>query len=384
MTNEETSNYRLISEIIITERFRKDLGDLNGLSRSIQEVGLLHPIVINERDELIAGQRRLQACKKLGWTEIPVHVVNIDNLTAGEFEENTNRKDFTISEIVAIKRFIEPAEKAKADQRQRSGKRPSGNFPQGRVRDLIARYVRKSGRTIDKAEKIVEVAEKDPERFLKNLEDVDSGRKSFEKAYQAVTNVEGLKAQTKARGRGEEGAKGDVIATKIPKSDKPIQEDSLSAKAFRLFEAGKGPIDVVMELNRAPDTANEDYESWKEMKKKDLSAPSVPAKLEELSAELKQISTIMNNVVGEIIFIEEGALAEAGLLRCQSCNKANLVSERVKDGFLLSCPECGYQFGPYGLNTLKPFFHHLFFLGRYENTKGSFAPFGIEWEDEPE
>jgi ParB family transcriptional regulator, chromosome partitioning protein len=61
-----------IADIKIGPRFRKDLGDIDTLARSIAEIGLLHPVVINQNNELIAGARRLQACKSLGWNEIAV------------------------------------------------------------------------------------------------------------------------------------------------------------------------------------------------------------------------------------------------------------------------------------------------------------------------
>lgn len=53
--------------IIVGFRYRKDLGDLRPLADSIAEVGLLHPIVVTAEGLLIAGQRRLEACRLLGW-----------------------------------------------------------------------------------------------------------------------------------------------------------------------------------------------------------------------------------------------------------------------------------------------------------------------------
>src|SRR4249920_1005230 len=107
----------LIKDIKIGKRFRKKVGDIKPLAQSIKEIGLLHPVVINENDELIAGARRLEACKLLGYEEIPVNVVNLKDLLKGEFHENALRKDFTITEAIAIKRAIEPEIEAEAKVR---------------------------------------------------------------------------------------------------------------------------------------------------------------------------------------------------------------------------------------------------------------------------
>ena len=97
----------LISDIKIGKRFRKEIGDLKPLEKSIAELNcLLHPIVVDENLKLIAGRRRILACKNLGWTKIPVRTVNIPLLEAGELHENGARKNFTGSEIVAISEYI--------------------------------------------------------------------------------------------------------------------------------------------------------------------------------------------------------------------------------------------------------------------------------------
>jgi ParB family transcriptional regulator, chromosome partitioning protein len=48
---------------------------VGGLAASIGAVGLIHPIVITPDKTLVAGQRRLEAVKLLGWTEVPVRAV---------------------------------------------------------------------------------------------------------------------------------------------------------------------------------------------------------------------------------------------------------------------------------------------------------------------
>jgi ParB family chromosome partitioning protein len=106
------------------------------LAASIEEVGLLHPIAVRADGRLIAGERRLAACKKLGWTSVPVTVVNLNEVIRGEFAENAERKDFLPSEIDAIRRALLPLEKAAAKERQR---RHSGTAP-GRKKTLRASF----------------------------------------------------------------------------------------------------------------------------------------------------------------------------------------------------------------------------------------------------
>jgi ParB family chromosome partitioning protein len=78
---------------------------------------------------LVAGERRLRAVKLLGWAEIPVNIIDLEAVTRGEFAENAVRKDFTLSEGVAIKRALEPLEKITAKERQREGGRAGGKAP---------------------------------------------------------------------------------------------------------------------------------------------------------------------------------------------------------------------------------------------------------------
>src|SRR5262249_40158356 len=130
--------------------------------------------------QLIAGARRLRAAESLGWTEIPVTVIDLDSVVRGEFAENVHRKDFTLSEAVAIKRALEPLEKAAAKERQREGGRRggqgSGKLPEaskGNAADKAARATGMARRTLEKAEAIVDAAEAEPEKFGKLLADMD-------------------------------------------------------------------------------------------------------------------------------------------------------------------------------------------------------------------
>lgn len=99
-----------INDIKIKKRVRRDLGDLESLKNSLRTYGLLNPITINGKYELIAGERRLQAAKQLGWTNINAVVQNnlseIEELEM-ELEENNQRKEFTSEELLDGYRRLE-------------------------------------------------------------------------------------------------------------------------------------------------------------------------------------------------------------------------------------------------------------------------------------
>jgi N6-adenosine-specific RNA methylase IME4 len=168
-----------IADIQIGYRYRKDLGDVRLLANSIAEVGLLHPVVVTPEGRLIAGQRRLEACRKLGWTEIPATVVDLFQAARGEAHENLVRKDLLPSEIVALKRAIEPLERREARERQgaRADLAPGSAGDSGDARDKIARYLGVGRTTIERAEAVVEAAEEEPEEYGHLIEQMDRSGK---------------------------------------------------------------------------------------------------------------------------------------------------------------------------------------------------------------
>ena len=95
---------------IANERFRDDYGNIEELAVSIQRYGLLHPIVVDDQMNLIAGERRLKAHRLLGITEIEVkqlkETTELERREI-EIEENLKRKDFTWQEEVKAKNEID-------------------------------------------------------------------------------------------------------------------------------------------------------------------------------------------------------------------------------------------------------------------------------------
>lgn len=179
-----------VANIKIGNRFRKDLGDIQTLAISVKEIGLLHPVVINQRNELIAGQRRLEAAKILGWYEVPVTVVDLDDIIKGEFHENAVRKDFTTSERVAI---LEEIENKRLRHRPEKGANLTPFQEENRDKksvEIVAGYVGVSTGQLKKEKKIVEAARNNPYKFAPLLERVDNGKMSKDKAYRNVIREE--------------------------------------------------------------------------------------------------------------------------------------------------------------------------------------------------
>lgn len=87
--------------------------NLEELSQSIKEKGVIQPLIVRRKGdsyELIAGERRLRACKLLGFSEVPVIIKDIEDHDSLEYSliENIQRQDLNpIEEAHAYKYLIE-------------------------------------------------------------------------------------------------------------------------------------------------------------------------------------------------------------------------------------------------------------------------------------
>ncbi|ARF14298.1 nucleoid occlusion protein [Sporosarcina sp. P12(2017)] len=99
------------------------------LARTIHTHGVIQPIVIRTKDdgsyEIIAGERRFRAMRKLGWTEVPAIVRNLDDKETASIAliENLQREELTaIEEAHAYERLLELHELTQEALAQRLGK----------------------------------------------------------------------------------------------------------------------------------------------------------------------------------------------------------------------------------------------------------------------
>lgn len=155
-----------------TDYGRTDVGDVAGLAASIDNLGLLSPILVHIDEDgdyvLRAGLRRLRACEQLGWQVVPVLAVDhLPTATGAAMvafrDENTQRKALTPSEAVRVADVIEAWMRPILAMRRRAGVKagPCENFPQGapKSRDIAAGAVGYSAPTITKARTLLSLAE---------------------------------------------------------------------------------------------------------------------------------------------------------------------------------------------------------------------------------
>tara|TARA_B100001029_G_scaffold178814_1_gene186401 strand:+ start:918 stop:1775 length:858 start_codon:yes stop_codon:yes gene_type:complete len=112
--------------------------DIDDLSSSIKELGLIQPITVKaeiDNYELISGERRLRAFKQLNIKTIPAYVRKADDQTSLEMAlvENIQRKDLDPIEIaISYVRLIDELKLSQEEMSKRVGK----------DRSTIANYIR--------------------------------------------------------------------------------------------------------------------------------------------------------------------------------------------------------------------------------------------------
>jgi ParB family chromosome partitioning protein len=85
------------------------MGDIIALADSMKRYGQMSPIVLNSRNQLIAGGRRLEAARYLGWHTINATVIDVNEklpMLEYEVEENLQRQNFSAEELAQAVRKL--------------------------------------------------------------------------------------------------------------------------------------------------------------------------------------------------------------------------------------------------------------------------------------
>lgn len=255
-----------ISEIVVDERIRKSLGDIDALATDMRVNGQIVPITVRIADDgryhLVAGFRRMKAMEMNGETEIEAYVIVEDDeemLLLKEISENEIRETFTRTERMSYIRRLDEIEGKKANDRKlatlnNSTVEVKNSAQRGKARDIVAEQVGISHDTIAREKKIIEHKDEiDPEDF-KNW---DEGKLSTNKVFTE------LKAKLKA---AEDALK------KKPKEVVPADYENLK-EAVKELEANNSKLwkeqqDLVADHRKSNKEMTQQYNKMVEEKNK--------------------------------------------------------------------------------------------------------------------
>lgn len=114
----------------VVDRITIDLEEIKSLSENIQEQGLLQAPVLREKDgrfEIVAGDRRIMAVKRLDWTTVKCVIKTLTDQQAAEIRasENLQRENLSVIEEARIYRNLNQKHHMPIDRiAQKMGKSP--------------------------------------------------------------------------------------------------------------------------------------------------------------------------------------------------------------------------------------------------------------------
>lgn len=205
-----------INKVTVGKRIRKDYGDITSLADDIEDRGLINPPVVTPDYELIAGERRLKAMKKLDYRQIEVRVMFVEDYEHQlkiEISENEERKAFTYSERMDYAKQLERIEAKKAKDRKTSKLKQNkdtvtdqGPERKGETRDIVGKASGfGSGRTYARAKYIYENADEE------TIKEVDEGKKSIRKAHDELRAKEKQNEANKVKATTKEKPQTTVV-----------------------------------------------------------------------------------------------------------------------------------------------------------------------------
>ena len=218
MSNYQSNQIKLINTSLIDphpDNPRKHLGDVTDLAASIKANGLLTPLSVvsnGERYMVIAGHRRLAACKQAGTGAVPCFVLDLDPLQQLEamVTENCQREQLTVlEEADAIQGMLALGattagvahrlgrsadyvrDRAKAASIKTEIRATRDDFSQLTIGQLVA-IVRYDGQP-DRQKKLAQAAgTSNFDYILRNIERDDRARQWIESVAALVKNADGI------------------------------------------------------------------------------------------------------------------------------------------------------------------------------------------------
>lgn len=283
-------------KIVVRDRIRKDFGDIEELANDIKENGLINPPVVTPDMELIAGERRLRAMKSLGYAQVEVRVMTVQDALHQlklEISENENRKEFSFSEKMEWAERLKEEYSKIAAANQRAGTSVSSDTQVGRVNDKVAEQVGMSASTLTRSEYIKANAD---EEMIRQLDD---GQLSVNAAYVKLKK-KANEAEARLREVEEE-------------RDGLVQEAVEATRAAKSATDSREYLRIKDRLAAADEERREYYEKWQAAKKKDKTEEVVTEAENRVKAEYRKLTDSQSKRIEEL----EERLAESNELKAK-------------------------------------------------------------------
>lgn len=182
-----------VSDIIIGERFRDEMGDIEELASSIKAKGLIQPITVDENMKLLAGERRLRAhiLKDIEYIDVLVRKSS-DELDAREIElmENVHRKEMTWQESSKLTTKIHELMVEKHGQKSSQG---SSGWSTRMTAALIGTSQSSVSRALDMAKTLQEFPDLEKEKNAK------AARQKVERVTKDIAQKEALEEHKESK-----------------------------------------------------------------------------------------------------------------------------------------------------------------------------------------
>jgi len=173
-----------------------NLSNIEDLQRSIEEVGLLNPIVVNQHFQILSGHRRIHAIRLLGWEEVEVSVTN----TSSKDEETTLLVHHNKQRVKTCQEILNEAEILRPLHQIGQGKRTdlmTTSVPQNKSgRDSLADAV---GVSSSQLGKLIFIKKENPD-FINAIDD---GKITIRQAYTILSRLKKERDSKKPVSKGK-------------------------------------------------------------------------------------------------------------------------------------------------------------------------------------
>lgn len=242
--------------------------DISDLIEKIKRSGSVHTLVVTSKGIVLAGHRRLKACKKLGIEEVNVEIVNFDtpeqeveylidnNATREKTNEQKAREAVVLKQTLSV--LAERRKKSKLKQNRfvnsslnsvihedvtdtpNLAERREGDSVTGETRDVVAKRVGlKSGHEADRAintiKKVDELKEKGRNEDAELIKDVMNNR-SISAAESLAKNIDNIKLSEEEK---EDIRSGRKSPNSFIKKDKRKEQQKLEEKPVESYDKVK-------------------------------------------------------------------------------------------------------------------------------------------------